>query len=117
MYIKVLGFRVDANGEVKIFENSKKNVGGGVGSGARLGGQVGCDRRIAVLAKILFFLVGGGQGRCEQGIEVFVKIKKKKFFFFFFFWGGGRVRVDVNGEMKFCDNSKNNVEGGRVGGG
>ena len=27
---------------------------------------------------------GGGQGGCEQRIEVFVKIQKKKFF-----WGGG----------------------------
>ena len=31
----------------------------------------------------------GGQGGCEQRIEVFVKIQKKKIFFFFFFWGGG----------------------------
>ena len=28
----------------------------------------------------------GGQGRCEQRSEVFVKIKKK---YFFFFGGGG----------------------------
>ena len=48
----------------------------------------------------------GGQGGCEQTIEVFVKIKKK--------WGGGRgaggrvggvlvgwVRVDVNKKLKF----------------
>ena len=41
----------------------------------------------------------GGQGGCEQRIEVFVKIQKK---------GGGRVggsgwgvRVDVNEELKF----------------
>ena len=50
---------------------------------------------------------GGGQGGCEQRIEVFVKIKKKKTF-----WGGrvggsggrvgvGGVRVDVNVEEKF----------------
>ena len=31
---------------------------------------------------------GGGQGGCEQGIEVFVKIQKK---YIFFFWGGGPV--------------------------
>ena len=29
---------------------------------------------------------GGGGGRCERRIEVFVKIQKKDFFFF---WGGG----------------------------
>ena len=57
----------------------------------------------------------GGQGRCERRIEVFVKIKKKNFegggrvgVVFFFFGGGGgggggwgRVRVDVNEELKF----------------
>ena len=32
---------------------------------------------------------GGGQGRCEQKSEVFVKIQNNFFFFFFFFWGGG----------------------------
>ena len=40
--------------------------GGGWGGRGRVGGQIGCERRI----------------------EVFVKIKKKKIFFFFF-WGGG----------------------------
>ena len=53
----------------------------------------------------------GGQGGCEQRIEVFVKIQKKNFFFV---GGGGRggggggvggggrgVRVDVNEELKF----------------
>ena len=30
----------------------------------------------------------GGQGKCEQRSEAFVKIQKK-LFFFFFFWGGG----------------------------
>ena len=55
----------------------------------------------------------GGQSGCERRIEVFVKIPKKKFFFFF--WGGGGggrwgggvgggVRVDVNEELKFCEN-------------
>ena len=51
---------------------------------------------------------GGVTGRCEQRIEVFVKIQKKNFFFFFFFFlggggggsgglvgGSGGVRVDV----------------------
>ena len=40
---------------------------------------------------------GGGQGKCEQRSEAFVKIQKKTFFFFFFLGGGGGgVRVDVN---------------------
>ena len=64
----------------------------------------------------------GGQGRCEQRSEVFVKIKKK--------CGGGGVgsgggggwggsgwgvRVDVNEELRFCENSKNKkiLGGGR----
>ena len=36
------------------------------------------------------FWGGGGQGGCEQRIEVFVKIQKRKKNFFF--WGGGGVR-------------------------
>ena len=63
---------------------------------------------------------GGGQGGCERRIEVFVKIQKKKIV-----EGGGRgVRVDVNEELKFWENSQKNSgggggsgEGGRVGGG
>ena len=67
----------------------------------------------------------GGQGGCEQRIEVFVKIKKKKKFG----WGGGGgesgwgVRVDVNEELKFLGKftKKKNWGGGRgrgwVGGG
>ena len=56
----------------------------------------------------------GGQGGWERRIEAFVKIKKK-------IGGGGRVggggggrgvRVDVNGEVKFCENSKKKIEGG-----
>ena len=49
----------------------------------------------------------GGQGRCEQRSEVFVKFPKKIFFIFFFWGGGGRgcrvggVWVDVNEEVKF----------------
>ena len=52
----------------------------------------------------------GGQGGCDRGIEVFVKIHKKKIFFFLGGGGGGvglggggggGVRVDVNGELKF----------------
>ena len=78
------GVRKDRNEELKLRENSKKNyfffMGGVRGEGS-----------------------GGGQGRCEQRSEVFVKIKKK--------WGGGRVggggvglvgvRVGVNEELKF----------------
>ena len=54
----------------------------------------------------------GGQSGCERRIEVFVKIQKKDSFF----WGGSvggsvggsgwGVRVDVNEELKFCENSK-----------
>ena len=83
-----------------------------------LGGQSGCERRIEVFVKIkkkdCFWgrSVGGGrwgvgvelggQSGCERRIEVFVKIQKKKIFF----WGGGggvggRVRVDVNEELRF----------------
>ena len=96
--------------------------GGGVG----LGGQGGCERRIKVFGKIHTKKSGGGgggvgrvvrlvggQGGCEQRIEVFVKIQKEN-------WGGGGrvggvVRVDVNEELKFCENSKKKL-GGRVGG-
>ena len=66
------GVRMDVNEELKFCENSKKKYffrGGGVGLG------------------------GGGQGRCEQISEVFVKNK---------LGGGGGVRVvDVNEELKF----------------
>ena len=51
----------------------------GVGSGGQVGGQGGCERRIEVFAKILFFF-GGVVGVRLRG-------------------GGGRV--DVNGEVKF----------------
>ena len=71
----------------------------------------------------------GGQGECERRSEAFVRIKKNFFIFFFFgggggvgSWGGsgrvGGVRVDVNGEVKFCENSKKKkVAGGGGGGG
>ena len=55
----------------------------------------------------------GGQGRCEQSSEVFVKIQKKKYFF----WGvgarSGGHRVDVNKALKFL--SKLGVGSGEVG--
>ena len=49
---------------------------------------------------------GGGQGRCEQRSEVFVKIQKQNFFFFGGSeagggGGGGGFRVDVNREVEF----------------
>ena len=56
--------------------------------------------------------VVGGQGGCEQRIEVFVKIQKK-------FGGLGRVgvRVDVNKELKFLGKfTKKKFEGGSGGG-
>ena len=57
--------------------------------------------------------VGGCQGGWERRIEAFVKIQ---FFFFFFFGGGGvglGVRVDVNRDVKFFENSKKKkMEGG-----
>ena len=57
------GVRVDVNEELKFLGKfKKKKFGGGGGSG------------------------WGGQGGCEQRIEVFVKIQKKNIFFF---WGGG----------------------------
>ena len=68
-------------------------MGGRVGSGAGLGGQAGCERRIEVveIQKTFFFWEegesgqggGGGQGGCEHRIEVLVKIQKKN--------GGGVV--------------------------
>ena len=66
----------------------------------------------------------GGQGRCEQRIEVFVKNKKK--------CGGGGgvqvggggggglvggVRVDMNEELKFLRNLGGGGSGGGGGGG
>ena len=41
----------------------------------------------------------GGQGRCEQRIEVFVKIQKKKFFFLGGGGVGGRGRLGGSGWM------------------
>ena len=56
-------------------------------------GQGRCEQGSEVFVK-KFFLGGGGvgsggvggQSRCERRSEVFVKIKKNKYFFF---WGGG----------------------------
>ena len=51
------GVRVAVNEELKFFENSKKNWGGGGrgegrGEGSGLGGLSGCERRIEVFVKI-----------------------------------------------------------------
>ena len=91
-------------GEVRVCERRieffvkipKKNLGGGGGGG---GGQGGCERRIKVFVKIqkknLFFFGGrgggrgGGEGRIRGGRSG---------------WWGGGVRVDVNQELKFCEN-------------
>ena len=50
-----------------------------------------------------------------------MKIQQKKYYYFFF-WGGGSggqvvgVRVDVSGEVKFCENSKKKkMRGGGLG--
>ena len=84
------GVRVDVNGEVKSFENLKKNgegvgLGGQVEVGVRLrwGCQGRCERRSEVFVEIIFFSLGrgvrsgggsegsgGGQGRCEHRSEV-----------------------------------------------
>ena len=57
----------------------------------------------------------GGQGGCEQRIEVFVKIPPKKI------WGGGGgriggVRVDVKEEFKFLGKFTKKNRGGGGGG-
>ena len=60
----------------------------------------------------------GGSGGWERRSEAFVKIQKKNFSGGGGGGGGGgMVRVDVNGEVNFCENSKKKiVGGGRVGG-
>ena len=68
----------------------KKIVGWG-GGGCR-GDQSGCERRSDVLVKIKKKIGGEGSGR-------------------------GRVRVDVNEELKFLCKLKKKSGGGRVGGG
>ena len=86
----------------------KKWGGGGAGYGGRGlgrgGGRVGW----------------GSGGGCERRIEVFGKIHKKKNSGWGWLGGGGRVgggvRVNVNEELKFFENSKKKLlGGGRVG--
>ena len=74
-----MGVRVDVNGEVKFFENTKKCFFFGGGFGSR--GGVG-------------FGGGGGLVRVDVWGEVFVKIKKSG-------GSGWGVRVDVNEELEF----------------
>ena len=59
-------------------ENAKKSRRG---SGVGWGGQGGCEQRIEVIVKMQrksrWVSGWGGQGGCEQRIEVIVKMKKK----------------------------------------
>ena len=62
---------------------------------------------------------GGGQGGCEQRIEVFVKIQKKKIWGGGGGWGGGlswgwRGVRDVNEELKFLGKFTKKILGGGV---
>ena len=59
---------------------------------------------------------GGGQGRCEQRSEVFVKFQNICFFFFFFCFffgggGGGQNRCERRSEV-FVKLKKNSRGGG-----
>ena len=71
--------------------------GGGVG----LGGQGRCEQRSEVFVKIQKKKLGGGgggvTGGCEQKIEVFVKIPKKKL------GGGVQGGVRVGGGQGGCE--------------
>ena len=72
-------------------------MGGRVRGGVGLGGQGGWERRIEAIVKIQKKNGGGGSGRGGRGASG---------------WG---VRVDVNGEVKFCENSKKKFGGGGQG--
>ena len=56
----------------------------------------------------------GDQGKCERRSEFFVKFQKKKIGGG---GGGGGVRVDVNGEVNFCEKKIVGVGSGGGGGG
>ena len=79
----------------------KKKWGGVRGEGGgRLGGQGGCDRRIEVIIIIIIMTL------FKEDNSVFGKIHKKKIQGGGVGLGGGgvrvgRVRVDVNEELKF----------------
>ena len=98
---------MDVNEELSFCENSKKIAGwgwvGGSGWGVGLGGQAGCERRIEVFVEISTTKkIGRGSG-----------------------WGGGQgggvgfggVRVDVNENWSFGENSKKKIGGGGGSGG
>ena len=71
-----MGFRVDVNGEVKLFENSNKNWGRGSGRG---GVRRDVNGEVKLFLKIQKKMCGGGgvgsggggggQGRCEWRSE------------------------------------------------
>ena len=87
LYIKVAKLRTGmGSAEMSHLQNCSLKIYLKRALGGRVGGQVGCERRIKVFLFFVFFLGGGrvgrgvglrGQGRCEQRSEVFVKIKKK----------------------------------------
>ena len=78
---------MDVKEELKFLGKFKKNKLGGVRGGDGLGGQGGCEQKIEVFVKNnFFFFGGGGEGR---GLG------------FGGGGGGGGVRVDVNEELKF----------------
>ena len=84
------------------------------GSG-RGGGVQGRCERFCENSKKKWGRGRGGQGKCERRSEVFLKLKNQ-------IRGGGGlgggVRVDVNGEVKFFENSKIKLGwGGGSGGG
>ena len=77
------GVRVDVNEELKFLRKFKIFFLGGGGGRGRVGGQVGCERRIEVFAKIQKKKFGGeggsgggGGGRLE-GVRVDVKVELK----------------------------------------
>ena len=76
---------MDVNKDFVKIQKKKYFFFGGGGSGRGAGGGVGL----------------GGQGRCEQRSEVFVKNKKKCGGVQIGGGGEGGVRVDLNEELKF----------------
>ena len=77
----------------------KKQNGGGVGRGGRVGGSG-----------------MGGQGGCERSIDFFVKIQKNNIFGGFGGFGlGWGARSDVNEKLKFLWKFKKNGGGGSGG--
>ena len=97
----VLGFYVE-----KIHKNKKIRAGGGVGLGVfAFGGQGGCEQGIEVFVKIHKKKLGGGGGGSS---EVCVKILKKKKIFF---WGGGGAVEWVKFFEKIHKNNQSRTNG------